>query len=96
MLAYPDCSVQGVFITDDAHGLSLSSHRDPPLEELHAGLHEVVRLVELEHYLLRGRLDGLKAESEEAHILEGVIVLGAVLNQKLAHLLEICREVGRL
>ncbi|MEN3175649.1 hypothetical protein ABDK75_06540 [Gluconobacter sp. OJA] len=59
-------------------------------------LHEVVRLVELEHYLLRGRLDGLKAESEAAHILEGVIVLGAVLNQKLAHLLGICREVGRL
>lgn len=32
MLAYPDRSVHGVFMTDDAHDLSLSSHRDPPGE----------------------------------------------------------------
>ncbi|GLQ61475.1 hypothetical protein GCM10007867_03200 [Gluconobacter cerinus] len=59
-------------------------------------MHKVMRLVELQHYLLCSRLGGLKAESEAAHILEGVIVLGTVLYQKLAHLLGICREAGRL
>lgn len=68
----------------------------PRLEDLHAGLHDVLRLIEIEHALLRGRLESLKADSEGARLLEGVMVLGAVLQQRMAGLLQICREIGRL
>lgn len=68
----------------------------PGLEDLHAGLHDVLRLIEIEHALLRGRLESLKADSEGARLLEGVMVLGAVLQQRMAELLQICREIGKL
>ncbi|WP_215763064.1 hypothetical protein [Acetobacter sp. P1H12_c] len=68
----------------------------PGLEDLHAGLHDVLRLIEIEHALLRGRLESLKADSEGARLLEGVMVLGTVLQQRMAGLLQICREIGRL
>ncbi|MCH4092067.1 hypothetical protein [Acetobacter sp.] len=57
----------------------------PGLEDLHAGLHDVL-LIEIEHALLRGRLESLKADSEGARLLEGVMVLGAVLQQRMAGL----------
>ncbi|OUI80492.1 hypothetical protein [Acetobacter tropicalis] len=69
---------------------------DPRLEELHAGLHDVFRLVELEHGLLRSRLDDLRGDSDGACLLEGLIVLGNVLQQRLSHLLGLCRDIGRL
>lgn len=72
---------------------SLPDHR---LEELHAGLHDVFRLVELEHDLLRSRLDGLRSGSDGARLLEGLIVLGGVLHQRLSHLLVLCRDIGHL
>ncbi|GAL98851.1 MULTISPECIES: hypothetical protein [Acetobacteraceae] len=83
-------------MTDEVRSLSPVPFRDSRLEELHAGLHDVIRLMELEHHLLRGRLDTLKADSEGAQLLEGIIVLGGVLNRKLTHLLGLCRDVGGL
>jgi len=90
------CSVEGFVMTDEVRSLSPVPFGDPRLEELHAGLHDVIRLMELEHHLLRGRLDTLKADSEGAQLLEGIIVLGGVLNRKLTHLLGLCRDVGGL
>lgn len=69
---------------------------DRRIEDLHAGLHDVFRLVELEHGLLRSRLSELQADSEGACLLEGLIVLGGVLQQRLSHLLGLCRDIGRL
>lgn len=69
---------------------------DPRLEDLHAGLHEAVRLVELEHQILRQRLESLKADSEGAKLLEGVIALSGCISLKLTGLLQTCREVGNL
>lgn len=83
-------------MTDEVRLLSPAPLRDPRLEELHAGLHDVARLLELEHHVLLGRLDTLKADSEGAQLLEGIIVLGGVLNRKLTHLLGLCRDVGGL
>ncbi|KFL91126.1 hypothetical protein AmDm5_0702 [Acetobacter malorum] len=54
------------------------------------------RLVELEHGLLRSRLDDLRGDSDGARLLEGLIVLGSVLQQRLSHLLGLCRDIGRL
>lgn len=83
-------------MTAESRSLSPVPFRDPRLEELHAGLHDVIRLMELEQHLLRGRLDTLKADSEGAQLLEGIIVLGGVMNRKLTHLLGLCRDVGGL
>ncbi|KXV67233.1 hypothetical protein [Gluconobacter oxydans] len=66
------------------------------LEDLHAGLHDVLRLIEIEHALLKGRLESLRADTEGARLLEGVMVLGAVLQQRMGCLLQLCREVGKL
>ncbi|MBS1004505.1 hypothetical protein [Acetobacter thailandicus] len=66
------------------------------LEELHAGLHDVLRLIEIEHTLLKGRLESLRADTEGARLLEGLMVLGAVLQQRMGDLLQICRKVGNL
>lgn len=66
------------------------------VEELYAGLHEVTRLVELEHLILHQRLDGLKADSDGARLLEGMIALGGVVTVKLSGLLQLCRDVGDL
>jgi hypothetical protein len=68
----------------------------PRLEELYAGLHEVTRLIELEHLILRQRLDGLKADSDGARLLEGMIALGGVVTVKLSGLLRLCRDAGDL
>ncbi|WP_077802791.1 hypothetical protein [Gluconobacter albidus] len=70
--------------------------RSPGLEDLHAGLHDVLRLIEIEHALLKGRLESLRADSDGARLLEGVMVLGTVLQQRMGGLLQICRDVGRL
>ncbi|GCD57200.1 hypothetical protein [Acetobacter pasteurianus] len=83
-------------MTAESRSLSPVPFRDSRLEELHAGLHDVIRLMELEQHLLRGRLDTLKADSEGAQLLEGIIVLGGVMNRKLTHLLGLCRDVGGL
>lgn len=77
-------------------GQNFPQRGDLRLEELHAGLHEVTRLVELEHELLRGRLEGLRADSDGVRLLEGIIVLGGLLQQRLGHLLGLCREIGGL
>ncbi|GAJ28406.1 hypothetical protein [Acidomonas methanolica] len=69
---------------------------DPRLEDLHAGLHEVMRLVELEHQILRQRLDGLLADSDGAKLLEGVVALSGCISHKLTGLLQTCREIGNL
>lgn len=66
------------------------------VEELYAGLHEVTRLVELEYLILHQRLDGLKADSDGARLLEGMIALGGVVTAKLSGLLQLCRDVGNL
>ncbi|KFL92473.1 hypothetical protein AmDm5_0024 [Acetobacter malorum] len=55
-----------------------------------------MRLVELEHQVLRGRLDTLRADTDGVKTLEGVIVLGSVVHQKLIHLLALCRDAGDL
>ena len=50
----------------------------------------------VEHVMLRGRLERRKDDSEGARRLEGVVVLDAVLQQRMAGLLHICRDIGRL
>lgn len=94
ILAQKRRSVEGIIMPEDPL-LPPPAHA-PALEDLHAGLHDVLRLIEIEHALLRGRLESLKADSEGARLLEGVMVLGAVLQQRMAGLLQICREIGRL
>ncbi|GBR69193.1 hypothetical protein AA103587_1188 [Gluconobacter kanchanaburiensis NBRC 103587] len=56
----------------------------------------MLRLIEIEHALLKGRLESLRADTEGARLLEGVMVLGAVLQQRMGGLLQLCREVGKL
>ncbi|WP_231862470.1 hypothetical protein [Acetobacter pasteurianus] len=46
--------------------------------------------------MLRSRLDDLRGDSDGARLLEGLIVLGSVLQQRLSHLLGLCRDIGRL
>ncbi|ATJ91001.1 MULTISPECIES: hypothetical protein [Acetobacter] len=83
-------------MSHEAPCLSSVPPGDRRLEDLHAGLHDVMRLVELEHQVLRGRLDTLRADTDGVKTLEGVIVLGSVVHQKLTHLLALCRDAGDL
>jgi len=73
-----------------------SRNSEPRMEEIHNELHDVVRLTQLGHRALRGQLDTMSGGSDTVVLYEGVLALGTVVQQKLGHLIGLCREAGGL
>lgn len=65
-------------------------------EEIYAGLLSLARVLALEHRLLRQQLAAVSGDTEEGRTLEGLVALGGLIEQRVAHLLGLAREAGRL
>jgi len=82
-------------VTTPGHGEHERAEGDDG-EELYAGLLALARVLALEHRLLRQQLSAAKGDSEEGRTLEGLVALGALIEQRVTHLLGLAREAGKL
>lgn len=81
---------------DESKAIISSDASSPGVEEIYAGLLGLSRVLTLEHRILRQQLSIVPGDSEEGRTLEGLVALGSLVDQRLAQLLALCRDVGRL